>query len=84
MTISNFTVILSFGFLSLLCYIIVCVYALLWPNIQNKILISCCLYNFVSNHKELTIDEKHIINTLPLAIPVAFLLNQLVFLSKRF
>ena len=61
MTISYFTNNLSFGFLSLLCYI-VCVYALMWPKIRNEILTSCSLYNFVSNHKELSIVDTHILH----------------------
>ena len=61
MTISYFTKNLSVGFLSLL-YHIVCVYALVWPKIRNKILTSGSLYNFVSNHKELSIVDKHIIH----------------------
>ena len=75
MTISFFTNNLSLGFLSLLCYI-VCVCALIRPKIRNKILAYCIFIQFRLDQQR----TKLCYNTQPLTIPVAFVLNQLVFI----
>ena len=74
MTISHFNNNLSFGFLSLLCYV-VCVYAFTWPKIRNKI-------QFSLEPQETKLCEQTY-NAQPLTIPVAFVLNQLVVFIKK-
>ena len=54
---------------------------LLGRKFEIKFLPLVFLYNFVSTNKELNFFDKRIINTQPLTIPVAFVLNQLVFIG---